>query len=101
MRRSYDLTLAAEEDLQGIWRYTFETWGFDQAEVYFEQMEACCKAVADGRARSKGLNALPSGVRIHHCKHHYIVYLDEDRRIIIIAILHERMDFMRRLKDRL
>ncbi len=35
-------------------------------------------------------------IRIHRCEHHYIVWLDEDRPVII-AILHERMDFMRRL----
>ena len=39
-------------------------------------------------------------VRIHRCERHYIVWL-ADVRPIIIAILHERMDFVRRLKDRL
>jgi toxin ParE1/3/4 len=43
---------------------------------------------------------LSDGIRIHRCEHHYIVWLDEDRPIII-AVLHERMDFVRRLKDRL
>lgn len=56
--KPYILSLAAEEDLLGIWRYTYETWGFGQAETYFDQP-------------------------------------------IIIAILHERMDFVRQLKDRL
>jgi len=42
----------------------------------------------------------PAHTRIHRCAHHYIVWLDEDRPIII-AILHKRMDFVRRLKDRL
>jgi len=98
--QSYDLTLAAEEDLRGIWRYTFETWGFDQAEMYFDQIEACCEAVGGRNEWSKTLEGLPNGVRIHRCEHHYIVWLDEDRPIII-AILHERMDFMRRLQDRL
>ncbi|MBP0617805.1 type II toxin-antitoxin system RelE/ParE family toxin [Jiella mangrovi] len=97
---SYDLTLAAEADLRGIWRYTFETWGLDQAETYFDRIEACCEAVGDKRARSKTLCGLPEGVRLHRCEHHYLVFLDEDRPVII-AILHERMDFMQRLKDRL
>lgn len=96
---SYDLTLAAEEDLRGIWRYTYDKWGFDQAETYFSMIEACCEAVGDGRARSKPLNRLPDDVRIHRCEHHYIVWLD-DERPIIIAILHERMNFVRRLKGR-
>ncbi|KZY38055.1 hypothetical protein A3731_41045 [Roseovarius sp. HI0049] len=97
--QSYDLTLAAEEDLRGIWRYTYETWGFDQAETYLDRIEACCEAVGDRDALSKTLEGLPDGVRIHRCEHHHIVWLDEFRPVII-SILHDRMDFMRRLKDR-
>ena len=97
---SYDLTLAAETDLRDIWRYTYKMWGFDQAEKYFDQIEACCEAVGDGRARSKVLEGLQEGVLIHRCEHHFIVWL-AGTRPVIIAILHERMDFVRRLKIRL
>ena len=97
---SYDLTLAAETDLRDIWRYTYKTWGFDQAEKYFDQIEACCEAVGDGRARSKVLEGLQEGIHIHRCEHHFIVWL-AGARPVIIAILHERMDFVRRLKSRL
>ncbi len=97
---SYDLTLAAETDLRDIWRYTYKTWGFDQAEKYFDQIDACCEAVGDGRARSKVLEGLQEGVHIHRCEHHFIVWL-AGTRPVIIAILHERMDFVRRLKSRL
>lgn len=85
--------------MHGIWQYTTDTWGLDQAETYFDKIEACCDAVGDKRARSKTLSGLPDGVRIHRCEHHYIIWLNADRPIII-AILHERMDFLQRLKDR-
>ena len=98
--QSYDLTLAAETDLRGIWRYTYETWGFEQAEKYFDQIEACCEAVGGGRASAKALDGLQDGVHIHRCGHHFIVWLVGSRPIII-AILHERMDFMQRLRGRL
>ena len=97
---TYDITLAAETDLRGIWRYTYDTWGFDQAEKYFDQIEACCKAVGDRQARSKALDGLQDGVNVYRCGHHVIVWLVGNRPIII-AILHERMDFMQRLKGRL
>lgn len=97
---SYDLTLAAETDLRDIWRYTYKTWGFDQAEKYFDQIEACCEAVGDGRTRSKVLEGLQEGVHILRCEHHFIAWM-AGTRPVIIAILHERMDFVRRLKGRL
>ena len=98
--KSYDLTLAAEEELRDIWRYTYETWGLDQAEKYFDQIEDCCEAVGEGRARSRSFSELPNDVRIYRCEHHYIVWLNEERPIII-AVLHARMDFVQRLKNRL
>lgn len=50
--RTYDLALAAEEDLRDIWRYTYDTWGVDQAEKYFDQIEACCEAIGECAARN-------------------------------------------------
>ena len=98
--QSYDLTLAAETDLRNIWRYTYKTWGLEQADKYFDQIEACCEAVGDRRARSKALDGLQDGVHIHRCEHHFIVWLAGSRPVIV-AILHERMDFMQRLKAQL
>lgn len=97
--KTYDLTPAAEEDLRDIWRYTCETWGADQADRYFDRIASCFDAVGEGRARSRSLDELPRDVRILRCEHHHIVWLAAARPIII-AILHERMDFMQRLKDR-
>lgn len=98
--KSYDLTLAAEEDLRGIWEYSCETWGIDQADRYLDQIEACCEAIGSDQARSKAHDALPDDVRVHRCEHHYLFWLIGDRPIIL-AILHERMDLVNRLKDRL
>ena len=84
---SYDLTLAAETDLRDIWRYTYKTWGFDQAEKYFDQIEACCEAVGDGRARSKVLEGLQEGVHIHRCEHHFIVWLAGTRRDCVETLI--------------
>lgn len=98
--KSYDLTLSAEEDLRGIWIYSCETWGIDQADRYLNQIEACCEAIGNDQARSKTHDALPDGVRAHRCEHHYIFWLI-GARPIILAILHERMDLVNCLKDRL
>ena len=100
----YALTLDAEEDLTEIWVYTHETWGLAQADKYYRLIAACLEAIGNGHARSKTLEGLPNDLRIHRCEHHYIFFMEEgdkDHRPIIIAILHERMDFLQRLKDRL
>lgn len=97
---TYHLTLAAEEDLLGIWDYTCRRWGPGQADTYLDQIEACCAAIGDGSAREKVSDALPMNVRVLRCEHHYLFWIIGDRPIVI-AILHERMDLVARLKDRL
>ncbi|PHQ81061.1 MAG: plasmid stabilization protein [Thalassobium sp.] len=96
----YELTLSAEEDLRDIWTYTFDTWGADQADRYLDQIERCCDVIGAGHARSKSIDQLPDEIRIHRCEHHYVVWIVGPRPIII-AFLHERMDFVQRLRDRL
>ncbi|MBF9052210.1 type II toxin-antitoxin system RelE/ParE family toxin [Roseobacter sp. HKCCD9010] len=86
--------------MRGIWHYSHKTWGTDQAERYLDQIETCCKAISDGGTRSKSHDALPDDVRVHRCEHHYIFWLTGDVPIII-AVLHERMDLLNRLRDRL
>jgi toxin ParE1/3/4 len=97
---SYDLTLAAEEDLRGIWRYTFETWGSEQADKYLNQFEDCFDAIASRRTPPRSLPQLPGGVCIQRCQRHYIFWIVIDGPIII-AVLHEKMDVLQRLSDRL
>ena len=97
---NYDLTLAAEEDLRSIWDYTFGRWGIDQADTYLDQIEACCAAISERSARERANDTLPEDIRVLRCEHHYIFWITGDRPIVI-AILHERMDLVNRLTDRL
>jgi toxin ParE1/3/4 len=96
----YQITVAAEEDLRGIWRYTLDSWGPEQADRYLEQIEDCLDAIGDGRVRSRSFQRLPDGVCIHRCQHHYIFWIVIDVPVII-AVLHEKMDVVQRLSDRL
>ncbi len=50
----------------------------------------------------KDMSALYPALRMAHCEHHYVFCLPrEDAPALIVAILHERMDLMARLADRL
>lgn len=98
--RSFDLTLAAEDDLTGIWLYTHKTWGQSQAETYFDQIVACCESIGDATAKSKAVKGLSDDIHVYRCQHHYIFFMPE-KRPVILAILHERMDLLQRLRARL
>src|SRR6056297_1525880 len=97
---SYDLTLAAEEDLRDIWRYTLETWGPEQADRYLDRLADCLDEIGRRRAPPRSLPQLPDEVSLQRCQRHYIFWLAIDRPIII-AVLHEKMDVVQRLADRI
>jgi plasmid stabilization system protein ParE len=94
------LTAGARKDLIAIWNYTSDKWGEAQADNYLRKLEKGFITLTKGEAVVK--NLLPSHATLGstHCGHHYIFFLKRDKPVII-AILHEKMDFIRRLGKRL
>lgn len=43
---------AAIADIDGIWDYTAETWGVDQAEHYTDDIRDTCDALAEGERKA-------------------------------------------------
>jgi plasmid stabilization system protein ParE len=100
--RDYVLAKGAAEDLRNIIRYTNERWGEAQCLAYVRQLEDAAASVARGQGFFKDFSVLHPGLRMARCGRHYIFCLPRsDALPIILAILHERMDIMARLKSRL
>ena len=94
----YKLTKVAEEDIYDIVRYTAKKWGVKQAEKYKAQLKKCFSNIARDKVFSRQILATPP-VYMHQCEHHYIFYLKQTPTVII-AILHSKMDLMKRLEER-
>jgi len=99
----YELTVLAEEDLRAIARYTIDKWGIEQAERYESLLSKRFQEIAQGIITQRVFLKRRPDLLFTHCEHHYIFYWQpKDReKPIILAILHERMDLMQRLKKRL
>ena len=93
-------TPAAADDLTDIWLYSHATWGEEQADRYTEALHICCEKLALGTARARSVPSI-TGVKSYHCRHHHIFFIEQHEDIVVIAVLHERMDLIRRLRDRL
>jgi len=91
---------SAKEDLIEIWLYTQATWSDEQADLYQKNLHDCCAKIAFGNAHSKPVRGI-KGVKVCRCHHHYIFFTEREATIVVIAVLHERMDLLTRLKDRL
>lgn len=102
MTQPYRLTKGAANDLRGIVRYTVEQWGEAQCRAYVAQIEEAACALAQGRGVFKTLDDLHPGLRMKLAGHHHLFCLPQPGSpALILAILHERMDLMMRLKGRL
>jgi len=99
---SYVLTDAAEADLRGIIRYTRTQWGAAQIRRYVAKLKAGMANVSIGKGVFKEMDALYPKLRMTYCEHHIIFCLPrENAPALVVAILHERMDLLVRIADRL
>jgi toxin ParE1/3/4 len=100
--RDYLLAKGAADDLRNIIRYTNERWGETRCLTYVRQLEDAAAAVARGEGIFKDLSVFHPGLRMVRCGRHCIFCLPRPGALpVILAILHERMDIMVRLKSRL
>ncbi len=98
----YQLTEDADADLEGIIRYTLSQWGVEQARLYTDKLHRCFENIAAEKTASRQFSEKYPQARVTHCEHHYVFYLElEGKPPRIFAVLHERMDLLARLKDRL
>lgn len=101
MPRSFKLTNAVKADLSDIARYTADKWGKRQALKYADLLDQCFQQIAEEKDISKTILPHNAFVRVCRCEHHYVFYLRQEKGPVILAVLHEKMDLIERLKERL
>jgi toxin ParE1/3/4 len=98
----YRLTLDAEDDLWEIARYTLTKWGETQQRRYETALLSCFEQLASKVAFARCPLPHRPDIRQVRCGHHIVFAMDEPGApTTIIAVLHENMDLMRRLRARL
>lgn len=100
--RPYVLTRGAAADVADISRYTASRWGHEQARRYIAQLEGAACDVATGQGPLMQLDDIYPGLRMKAVGRHFIFCVPQpDGPAAILAVLHERMDLMARLRSRL
>ena len=100
MPAGYRLTSGAESDIRGILEYTLDHWGAEQADKYVLQLEHCLHDLCAGRRSGKDFSDELPEIRAARCGHHYIFYVTQADMLSVLAILHEAMDLVSRLRER-
>lgn len=97
----YRLTNKAVEDLTHIWEYTVETWSERQADDYYNMLIASFQRITEN-PRLFGLKyeEIAEGLHGYRANKHIIFYrILSDGEILVIRVLHQRMDLKLRMLE--
>ena len=81
----------AKSDLKGIWHYSFNKWGEDQADKYLLQLDAGMQGLTSNPNIGKSREKVRKGYRSIQINRHVIYYRLKGKIIDIVRVLHERM----------
>ncbi len=82
----------AESDFIGIWQYSFEESGADQADKYLDELDTNIKLLADNPDLGIRRDYVRDGYRVLFVASHAVYYTATPTTIHIIRVLHGRMD---------
>ena len=90
--RTLEYTESAEADLVGIVQTTIDTWGTDQATQYIDGLERVTGHLLEHPAIGAIREDLADSPRAFPYQSHILYYRDEPERLVVLRVLHKRMD---------
>ena len=96
-RYSLRFTRAARAQLRSIGQYTEETWGAEQRDLYLSQLFAGFEAIRKSPQAGRIRDDLYEELRSKRVQKHVAYYLVKKSQVVIVGVLHERMDPTRHL----
>ncbi len=97
----YNISVAAQNDLENLWLYTFVNWSIEQADRYFNLILDEIEYIAANPESGKYYGDIRENYFRSKVKSHYIFYKvnKKENLVEIIRILHQQMDIENRLND--
>ncbi|QFT95206.1 Toxin ParE4 (plasmid) [Roseovarius sp. THAF9] len=90
---AYQLTPAAQRDLEDIWLYTAQTWSMAQADRYTDIMEDTFDRLLFMPEMARERQEFNPPVRIHPIAEHLIIYQVERDQLVILRVLGAGQDW--------
>lgn len=91
------LTEIARADLASIRRFSTRSWGRDQTSRYIDALRDTLKGLVRGTVLTRARDDLRPGVLMATSGRHSIFFEADDSRILVVRVLHDRMDYRRHL----
>lgn len=91
----YRLSSHADADLAAIADYTIEKVGIKQARRYRDGLDRCFQMLAEHPMRGRSATGLAPKLRRWEYGSHVVFYVPDEQGVLIVRVLHQRMDFER------
>ncbi|MFC0344210.1 type II toxin-antitoxin system RelE/ParE family toxin [Epilithonimonas hispanica] len=91
-RKIYILSEIADKDLEDIFDYTFDEFGYDQAEKYLLEIEEIFQNLIINPQIGKKRDEIKQGLYSFPKDNHIIFYRILDNHIRIVRVLHGSRD---------
>lgn len=92
------LTKAAHADLRKIYAYTSSEWGEFQAGHYLKDLRLASNRISDGTAAVRSLDSRHRDIfKLRQGRHLIIFQMQANHQVLVVRVLHERMDIDARL----
>ena len=85
-------TDCARSDLRAIVIYSKRSFGHQQAVKYVTQLREQVRSLSDAPGMGKKRDELALGLRSFPFQSHVLYYLIQDKRFIVIRVLHKLME---------
>ena len=93
-----EFTPRARRDLDEIWEYSFEQFGLEKADAYLRGIQRAAATVTEDPRRGLGCDEIRPGYRRFAVGSLVLFFRASATRVIIVRILHARMNFDRHLR---
>ena len=94
----YMFTNEAVKDLEEIWSYTKQIWSIVQADRYYSLIIDEIEFISSNPLLVRSIDYIKEGYRSTKVKSHIIFYKQEKDAIVVVRILHQRMDTENKMK---
>ena len=88
----YKLSEAADGDIDDILTRSMLDFGLERTEIYFQSLTQCLELLGDNPEMGSAMDEVRQGYRCFLHESHAIFYTRHKQDILIVRILHKRMD---------
>ena len=93
----FRLTTRAVLDLSEIADFTIQSFGIEQARFYRDGFNNCFEVLAENPQLGRSAAELTPNLKRYEHQSPVVFYIPQDTDILIVCILHQRMDFKQHL----